>query len=105
MTSLNDPARLGCGLAPSVYSETPNRCNACTDLADNHVDIQDVWGPVQDSVLVPRRAASNSCLGVENGFVTVTPLHVKPSCKSSDRSRRHPASAAAERITASQIPS
>ncbi len=26
---------------------------------------------------------SNSCLRAENGFVTVTPFHVKPSCKSS----------------------
>lgn len=63
------------------------------------------WG-VKDLVQVPEfvsRPASNSCLGLGNGFVTVTPFHVKPSCKSSERSRRQPASAAAERITASQI--
>jgi hypothetical protein len=58
---------------------------------------------VQDSELVSK-AASNSFLGVENGFVTVTPFHVKPSCRSSDRRSRQPASAVAERTTESQIP-
>jgi len=39
-----------------------------------------------------------------NGFTTVTPHQVNPSCKSSDSKRRQPASAAAAHITASQIP-
>src|SRR6266550_5341654 len=58
---------------------------------------------VQDPALLPSRPASSSFLVAENGFVTVTPFHVKPSCKSSERRRRQPASAAAERITASQM--
>ena len=41
----------------------------------------------------------------ENGLVTVTPRHVKPSWRSSDRSKRHSASAAAARTTESQIES
>jgi hypothetical protein len=60
------------------------------------------WIPCQEAELVSR-PESSSCLGVENGFVTVTPFHVKPSCKSSERRRRQPASAAAESITESQI--
>ena len=32
--------------------------------------------------MAPSRPASSSCLGVKNGFVTVTPFHVKTSCKS-----------------------
>src|SRR5947199_9803256 len=31
------------------------------------------------------RPASSSFLTAKNGFVTVTPFHVKPSCKSSER--------------------
>src|SRR5438067_613519 len=38
-----------------------------------------------------------------NGLVTVTPLHVKPSLRSSDRSSRHSASADAASTTESQI--
>jgi hypothetical protein len=58
---------------------------------------------VQDPGLSPSRTASSSFLTAKNGFVTVTPFHVKPSSKSSERRRRQPASAAAERITASQM--
>jgi hypothetical protein len=36
-------------------------------------------------------ASSSLCRDAENGFVTVTPFQVKPSWKSSDRSRRQPA--------------
>ena len=57
----------------------------------------------QDSGVASSRAVSNSCFELANGFVTVTPFQVKPSCRSSDRRRRQPASAAAERITESQI--
>jgi hypothetical protein len=38
---------------------------------------------------------------VENGFVTVTPFQVNPSCISSDKSNRHPALSAAAKMTAS----
>src|SRR5437879_9110672 len=38
------------------------------------------------------RPASSSFFTAKNGFVTVTPFHVKPSCKSSERRRRQPAS-------------
>ncbi len=58
---------------------------------------------IQDPGLVASRAARRPCVGVENGLVTVTPFHVKPSCRSSDKRRRHPASAAPERMTASHI--
>ena len=47
-------------------------------------------------------ALSNGCLVTANGLATVTPPHVNPSCRSSERSSRHPAAAAADRITASQ---
>src|SRR6516162_11094148 len=57
----------------------------------------------QDCALSPSRAMSRSCFLAANGFVTVTPFQVNPSCKSSERSRRHLPSAAAERITASQM--
>jgi len=57
----------------------------------------------QDSGVASSRAVSNSCFELANGFVTVTPFQVKPSCRSSDRRRRQPASAAAERITESQV--
>ena len=56
-----------------------------------------------DCALSASKAMSKSFFLGANGFVTVTPFQVNPSCKSSERSKRHPPSAAAERITASQI--
>ena len=52
----------------------------------------------------PNSALSSACRGKENGLTTVTPAQVKPSCRSSDNSRRHPACEAADRMTASHIP-
>ena len=55
---------------------------------------------------VPWRSASSSAWrGEPNGFTIVTPPHENPSWRSSERSRRQPACEAAERITASQMPS
>lgn len=51
----------------------------------------------------PSRDSSNVWRGKAKGFTTVTPPHVKPSCRSSDRSSRQPACAATERIIASHM--
>lgn len=52
----------------------------------------------------PARKSSSILWGVgANGLTTVTPPQVKPSCMSSDRSARQPASEAAARMTASQV--
>ena len=53
----------------------------------------------------PNRAFKRVCRGEEKGLTTVSPAHVKPSWRSSERSKRQPACDAAERMTASQIPS
>jgi len=59
----------------------------------------------QDSGSASSRAVRSSCFEGANGFVTVTPFQVKPSCRSSVRRSRQPDSAAADRITESQISS
>jgi hypothetical protein len=48
-------------------------------------------------------AANSGWRAAAKGFVTVTPRHVKPSWRSSERSRRHSASADAASTTESQI--
>src|SRR5205085_12521595 len=97
------------GFRPCGACESSEVCRTSSDAAQQRRDDFSVGKSataevfVQDSALLPSRPASSSFLAVENGFVTVTPFHVKPSCKSSERRRRQPASAAAERTTASQM--
>jgi hypothetical protein len=52
----------------------------------------------------PNNAANSGWRVARNGFTTVTPLYVNAFCISSESKSRHPASAAAAKITASQMP-
>src|SRR5262245_33340827 len=66
--------------------------------------VRGIFTASQDWAVSSSSELSNTCLDGENGLVTVTPLQVNPSRKSSESNNRQPASAAAERITASQMP-
>ena len=55
------------------------------------------------SIQLPSNSVSKAFFCSANGLTTVTPFHVNPAWRSSERSRRQPAAAEAESTTASQI--